>query len=196
MKRTTFLTTTLLTMAATPALAHTDVLSTSSLSAGLLHPFLGLDHILAMIAVGLLASQKGGKSSFALPLLFVLMMLIGGIFGLSAFTVPFMEQGILGSVIILGAIIAAGHRIPVSVAGLLVGFFALFHGFSHGTEMPVGSSVLVYGAGFATATLLLHISGFLTGRTVSVLASEKVVSNAYRIAGFSLAFIGFGLAAA
>lgn len=182
MKRTLFLTSAFLCMAATPALAHPGHF-TSDFSVGLLHPFVGLDHMLAMGAVGLLAVQKGGKSLIGLPALFIAMMLVGGAMGMSLLSIPFIEQGILGSVIILGIVIAAGRYIPSSVAMMLVGFFALFHGVAHGLEIPAGVSNLVYAAGFASATLLLHGLGLAIGKTMPALVSDAVLTKAFRFAG-------------
>lgn len=195
MKRTLFLTSTFLCMAATPALAHPGHF-TSDFSVGLLHPFLGLDHMLAMGAVGLLAVQKGGKSLIGLPALFIAMMLIGGAMGMSLLNIPFIEQGILGSVIILGIVIAAGRRIPSSFAMTLVGFFALFHGVAHGVEIPAGVGNVVYAAGFASATFVLHGLGLVIGKTMPTLVSDALLSKAFRLAGAAVAIAGFGLATA
>ena len=148
MNRSFFLILGTLFVAATPALAHTGVGSVSGFSAGFGHPIGGLDHVLAMVAVGILAAQLGGKSAWLVPASFVTMMVIGGILGINGVHVPFVELGIVGSVIILGAVIALGRELPMGLAMALVGLFAIFHGHAHGTEMPMDASGLEYAFGF------------------------------------------------
>ena len=119
MKPTLFLSSAFLTVIASPAFAHTGHTEASSLISGLMHPALGLDHVLAMVAVGLLAMQMRGKSRVVLPAIFIAMMIAGAALTTSALAIPFIEQGILGSVIILGAVIAKGDRLPTTVAASL-----------------------------------------------------------------------------
>jgi urease accessory protein len=121
---------------AIPALGHTGSHAASGLADGFAHPFSGLDHTLAMVAVGLLAAVLGGRALWAIPASFVSMMLVGGFMGLLGIEIPAVEAGIALSVVILGAVLAAGGRCLISVAMTLTGIFAIFHGYAHGMEMP------------------------------------------------------------
>ncbi|MHB2266918.1 HupE/UreJ family protein [Aliihoeflea sp. PC F10.4] len=125
---------------------------------GFLHPFTGLDHILAMVAVGLWAASLGGRSVLAVPAAFVAFMSAGFLVALAGVTLPYVEPMILGSVVVIGLLVAASVKLPVVPAAILVGLFAVFHGHAHGTEMG-HSGALVYGAGFLIATALLHAIG-------------------------------------
>lgn len=146
-----------------PAYAHTGIGQTMGFVHGLTHPFIGLDHILAMVAVGIWASQIGGKGTWAIPATFVGIMSFGGLLGASGIRVPFFEEGIAMSVLILGVLIAAAMRLPLVTSAILVGLFAVFHGYAHGEEMPGTASGLTYGMGFAFATTLLHLCGIGLG---------------------------------
>ncbi len=130
---------------------------------GLFHPLTGLDHICAMIAVGLWAAQRGGRALWLVPLTFVSVMAFGGALGMSGIALPFVETGIVASVLILGVLIAAAVRLPLMASAAMVGLFALFHGFAHGAEMPDTASGLVYGIGFIAATAILHLCGIGLG---------------------------------
>jgi urease accessory protein len=160
--------------AASPALAHTGHGAASGFMAGVAHPLGGLDHLLAMIAVGILAAQIGGRALWLVPASFVGMILVGAMLGFAGTPLPLVEIGIVGSVVVLGLVIAAGRRMPMGAAMALVGVMALFHGHAHGTEMPVSASGLAYGAGFTLATLGLHAAGI--GLCVAV--REAVSRNA------------------
>ncbi|MDG4718035.1 MULTISPECIES: HupE/UreJ family protein [Thalassospira] len=195
MRRSSFVAFAMATLAATPALAHTGVGSASGFMAGFGHPIGGLDHLLAMIAVGVLASQQGGKSVWLLPLSFVGMMVVGGILGATGVALPFVEIGIVGSVIVLGAVIALGKHMPTAAAMALVGVFAVFHGHAHGTEMPVNAVGIEYGVGFAVATAALHAIGLGLGLSVKALA-EKIAPTAVRASGGAIAAAGLFLLAA
>jgi urease accessory protein len=178
----------------TAAFAHTGVGDTSGFAHGFMHPIGGLDHVLAMVAVGLLAARLGGKALWLVPLSFVTMMIVGGIAGVSGMALPFVEQGIAGSILVLGFVIALGRQIPTPVAMALAGFFAIFHGHAHGTEMPVDAAGLAYGAGFALATALLHGVGLAIG-----IGADRLVgawsASASRIAGGMVAAAGAGIMA-
>lgn len=126
---------------------------------GFMHPLGGADHIIAMVAVGLLAARIGGRAIWLVPLSFVAAMAAGGVAGMSGLPVPYAEAGIAASVIVLGAIVALRLTMPVAAAMGLVAFFAVFHGYAHGVEMPETASSLAYGAGFVAATALLHAVG-------------------------------------
>jgi urease accessory protein len=138
---------------------------------GLGHPLTGLDHICAMVAVGLWAAQRGGRALWLVPLTFVSVMIIGGIPGMGGINVPYVEQGIAASVLVLGIFIAAAIHLPLAASMVIVGLFALFHGYAHGAEMPGNSSGLAYGIGFVVATANLHLSGIGLG-----IASKKSAS--------------------
>ena len=182
-------------LAATPALAHTGAGTVSGFASGFGHPIGGLDHLLAMVAVGILASQQGGKSVWLLPLSFVGMMIVGGILGVANVALPFVELGIVGSVIVLGAVIALGKHLPTGAAMALVGLFAVFHGHAHGTEMPATASGIEYGIGFAVATAALHAIGLGLGMSGKKLA-EKAAPVAVRAGGGAIAAAGVFLLAA
>jgi len=195
MKPTLFISSAFLTLAATPAFAHTGHTEASSLISGLMHPVIGFDHVLAMIAVGILATQMRGKSRAVLPAIFIAMMVAGAALASSAFAISFVEQGILGSVIILGAVIARGDRLPTSISASLVGFFGLFHGAAHFVEMPATATTMTYGAGFLVASLALIAGGSVLGFAAPKLFG-KVAPTTVRLAGAAVAFAGLGLAIA
>ncbi len=134
-----------------------------SLAQGFLHPLGGLDHILAMVAVGLLAARIGGRALWLVPASFVAAMAAGGLIGMAGIALPFGEIGIALSVIVLGGVVALRLTMPVAVAMGLVAFFAIFHGHAHGIEMPESSTGLAYGTGFVAATALLHGIGVALG---------------------------------
>ncbi|MBS8261278.1 protein hupE [Roseibium polysiphoniae] len=145
-----------------PAHAHLDPATHGSFAAGFTHPVFGLDHVLAMIAVGLWAALIGGKAIWALPSAFVGLMIAG--FGLSLLGVhvPMVEPVILASVVALGALVALAARFALLPSALLVGVFGFFHGHAHGGEIG-GAGELGYAAGFVAATALLHAAGVLIG---------------------------------
>lgn len=146
----------------TPAHAHLLPSEHGSLAAGFSHPLFGIDHILVMVAVGLWALRAGGRAVFIVPGAFVAMMGAGFIFALAGGNLPFVEPAILASVVALGLLIAFAVRLPVAVSAIVVGAFAVFHGFAHGTEIGAAGA-LAYGSGFAIATALLHAAGIGLG---------------------------------
>lgn len=182
-------------LVATPALAHTGAGTVSGFASGFGHPIGGLDHLLAMIAVGILAAQQGGKAVWLLPVSFVAMMVVGGALGIADVAMPFVELGIVGSVIVLGAVIALGKHMPTGAAMALVGALAIFHGHAHGTEMPVDASGFEYGLGFAIATAILHAVGLGFGLATRKVA-EKIAPVAVRVGGGVIAAAGVALLAA
>ncbi|MBP2297672.1 HupE/UreJ family protein [Azospirillum picis] len=139
--------------------AHTFGVHDAGFAHGFLHPVGGLDHLLAMVAVGLWAAQRGGAAVWALPAAFVTAMIGGGLLGMAGIGLPGVELGIAGSVVALGALIAAQSRLPLPASLAAVALFALFHGHAHGAEMPEAAQPLLYGLGFALATALLHGAG-------------------------------------
>lgn len=170
-------------------LAHTGHGSVSGFGAGFGHPIGGADHILAMIAVGLWAAQMGGRSLWAVPLSFVTMMVAGAAMGIPGIQVPFIEEGILASVLVLGALIGFGVKMPVVFSSAIVGMFAIFHGTAHGAEMPLNAGGVEYAAGFVLATAMLHIGGIAVGMMMNKLAQSK----ASRVAGGAIAASGLAL---
>lgn len=158
----------LLTISASAA-AHPFHPIGSGFGAGFVHPFAGLDHLLAMVAVGLWAAQFGGRWLWAIPLAFVSAMLAGGLLGFAGLTLPLVEPVIAASVLALGLLTM--FRIRLHTAGLaLVAAFALFHGVAHGTELPAAAGALPYAAGFVLATALLHALGLAAGLQVKIAA--------------------------
>lgn len=145
------------------AQAHTGAGPAQDFSDGLRHPLYGLDHLLAMIAVGLWAAQAGGRALWAIPASFAGLMIVGGGLGMLHFPLPMVEAGILASVFLLGLLVAFAVRLPAWGGALLAGIFALFHGYAHGAEMPAAASGLSYAAGFLLATALLHLAGIALG---------------------------------
>lgn len=133
------------------------------LAGGLAHPFMGLDHLLAMVAVGLWAAQLGRQAVWQVPLAFVAMMAAG--FGLArlGLALPLADPMVVASVAVLGVMVAAAVRVPARVGAALVSVFAVFHGFAHGVEMPAASSAWAYAAGFALTTAGLHLLGLGLG---------------------------------
>ncbi len=174
----------------TLAHAHTGAGSTHGLTSGFAHPILGLDHLLAMVAIGLWAAQTGGRALWAIPATFVGVMALGGALGIAGVAVPFIEPGILVSVLLLGLLIALAVRLPLAAALPLVGLFALFHGAAHGDEMPPDASGLTYAAGFLLATAALHAAGIGLGLGFNRLADAPLV----RFAGAAIVVTGLTLA--
>jgi urease accessory protein len=161
---------------------------------GLLHPLGGVDHILAMVAVGLFAARLGGHALWLVPASFVTAMAVAGAAGMTGFALPHVEAGIALSILVLGAAIAFEMTMPVAAAMALVAFFAVFHGYAHGAEMPETMSGLAYGGGFLAATAALHAAGIglglLIGRS-SALVSRRVL----QIGGGAAALTGVALLA-
>lgn len=147
--------------------AHTGLGHVDGFAHGFAHPLGGFDHILAMVMVGLFAAQLGGRARWQVPASFVSMMMLGGVFGLAGIAVPFVELGIGLSIVVLGGVVAFNVRAGVAAAMALVGFFAVFHGYAHGAEMPESASGLAYGAGFVLATATLHAAGLGLGLLLS-----------------------------
>jgi urease accessory protein len=150
----------------TAAFAHTGVGDTHGFVHGFMHPLSGIDHILAMVAVGLFAAQLGGRALWLVPASFIGTMALAGAAGAVGIQLPFVEVGIAVSIITLGLIVAFGAKPPVAVAMGLVAFFAIFHGHAHGAELPADASGIAYGAGFVVATAFLHAIGIGAGRVL------------------------------
>jgi len=148
---------------ALPAWAHTGQGQAAGFLTGLRHPISGLDHVLAMVAVGLWGAQLGAPAIWLLPVTFPLVMAFGGFLGLLGVPLPGVEVGIAVSAILLGAMVAREARPPLWLAASVVAFFAVFHGHAHGTELPAGQSGLLYSVGFVICTGCLHATGIAIG---------------------------------
>jgi urease accessory protein len=145
------------------ASAHVQIGEATGFLTGLRHPISGLDHVLAMVAVGLWGAQLGAPAIWLLPVAFPLVMAIGGMLGLMGMPLPGIEYGIAASAILLGTAVMFEVRPPLAAAAILVAFFAVFHGHAHGTELPPGQSALLYSLGFVMATGCLHATGIGIG---------------------------------
>jgi urease accessory protein len=176
-------------VAAMPALAHTGSHAASGFGNGFAHPFGGLDHTLAMVAVGLFAAVLGGRALWALPATFASIMLIGGVMGFIGIEIPAVEAGIALSVVIFGAALAARIRCRISVAMMLTGIFAIFHGYAHGAEMPMEAAAAHYCLGFVSATVLLHGVGLAIG----IVLSHRQMIHRWAGAGISIAGVALSL---
>jgi len=150
-------------VASGPASAHAGTGLAGGFNMGLAHPLTGFDHLLAMISVGLWGAVLGRPLIYVLPVVFPGVMVLGGVLGMFGIPLPSIELGIALSVVVLGTCIALTVRAPVWAAALVVGTFALFHGYAHGRELPSAADPLGYSAGFVLATGLLHVFGICVG---------------------------------
>ncbi len=175
----------------TAAHAHTGHGTTSAFTAGFAHPLGGFDHLLAMVAVGLWAGLAGGRALWLWPASFVGAMVIGGTIGMVGVPMPLVEQGIVGSVIVIGLAAALAFSPNLVMGAAIAALAGLFHGHAHGTEVPADASGLAYAAGFALATALLHAVGIAT----TVIAARFTLPIAARAAGGLTAVAGVVLAA-
>ena len=180
--------------ATAPAFAHVGVEHTHGFAQGFLHPIGGLDHVLAMVAVGLFAAHLGGRALWLVPATFVALMALGGFVGMSGVEIPFVEAGIATSIVVLGFMVALQASVPVVVAMGLVGFFAVFHGHAHGFETPADASALGYAFGFVAATASLHIAGVGVGLALSK-AGASLSTRAAQLGGGVMAVTGVFLLA-
>ena len=153
----------LVLLCAPSAFAHPQKGEAVGFLTGFRHPISGLDHVLAMVAVGLWGAQLGSPAIWLLPVAFPMVMALGGMLGLMGVPLPDTEYGIAFSAILLGAAVLFELRPPLTIAAILVGFFAIFHGHAHGTELPPGQSALLYSMGFVIATGCLHAVGIGIG---------------------------------
>lgn len=166
--------------------AHVGVGDTVGFTRGIGHPLGGVDHILAMVAVGFWAAQCGGRALRFIPATFVLVMGFGGLVGTMGIAVPFVEQGIVLSVLVLGVLVAAAVRLPLFAGAFIVGLFAIFHGHAHGAQMPANALGIAYGAGFVLATAILHALGIGTALLSRRLGQGSLV----RVTGGAIAMSG------
>jgi urease accessory protein len=155
------------------ALAHPGHGAAIGVEAGFLHPLLGADHVLAMVAVGLLAALRGGRALWALPLSFLMLMSAGAGLGMAGMVLPYAEAGIALSIVVFGVVAIVGLRAPVALLASLVGVFAVFHGYAHGAEMPETASGLSFGLGFLVSTAFLHVAGIGLGVAAARLGATR-----------------------
>jgi urease accessory protein len=153
----------MLTLMAMPAEAHIRQGEATGFLSGLAHPVSGLDHIIAMVAVGLWGAQLGAPAIWLLPVTFPMVMAFGGFLGLIGIPLPGVEIGIALSGVLLGAMVLLEVKAPLYVAAALVGIFGLYHGHAHGAELPPGENGLLYSLGFVLATGALHAAGIAIG---------------------------------
>jgi urease accessory protein len=168
------------------ASAHPQAGEAKGFLTGFMHPISGLDHVLAMIAVGLWGAQLGAPAIWLLPVAFPMVMAFGGMLGLMGVPLPGTEYGIAASAILLGAAVMFEVRPPLAFAAVLVAIFALFHGHAHGTELPAGESGLLYSIGFVIATGCLHGVGI----TIGTVHRWRWGQNLLRVAGAGVAMAG------
>ncbi len=160
------------------AFAHLLHGEASGFATGFLHPISGLDHVAAMVAVGLWGAQLGAPAIWVLPVAFPLVMAMGGLLGFIGVPLPGVEYGIAASAIVLGAAVMLRVRPPLVVAAALVGLFAIFHGYAHGTELPAGQNAMLYSIGFVTATGGLHAIGIGVGALHRFAWGERLIRTA------------------
>ena len=166
--------------------AHVESGGASSLLSGLLHPVTGLDHVVAMVAVGLWGAVLGAPAVWLLPVAFPIVMALGGLMGMLVVPLPGVEIGIAISGVVLGLLVLFEQRIPIGAALALVGVFAMFHGYAHGRELPDGSNALLFSLAFVGSTGLLHLFGILVGE----LRRWPIGRRAVQITGALIALTG------
>ncbi|WP_299798160.1 HupE/UreJ family protein [uncultured Shewanella sp.] len=169
-----------------PAQAH-ELGSSGGFITGFNHPVLGFDHLLAMLCVGVLSTQLGGRAIWSVPGVFVMFMLLGGILGLFSVPLPFVEMGIALSVLLLGVALAIDKRLPQLLIMAFVGVFAIFHGHAHGVEMPQLANPVLYALGFICGTATIHLVGVVLGMGMQHVGKQY---NLMRMSGGVIALIG------
>ncbi|MBE1292770.1 MAG: Ni/Fe hydrogenase [Rhodobacteraceae bacterium] len=172
-----------------PALAHGEVGYGGGFVAGFTHPILGWDHVAAMVAVGLWGAFLGTPAIWILPVVFPLVMALGAVLGILGTPVPAIETGIALSAVVLGGMIAFAVKAPIWVAAVIVGAFAIFHGYAHGTELPGSVNAFAYAAGFVISTGILHLIGIAFGLLIKWPAGRMAVRGAGGL--ISLAGVAF-----
>jgi urease accessory protein len=180
MKHSRTIALTALCLFAGTASAHTGMHAVTGFSSGLTHPLSGLDHLLAMIAIGLWAAQQGGRALWAVPAAFVSALMLGGGLAWTGLSLPHVETGIAASVLVLGLLIATRRQWAVPAGMAIAAVFAIFHGYAHGLEMPQAASPALYALGFVLATVFLHgvgIAGSLIGRHAMQVAGVGIAAS-------------------
>jgi urease accessory protein len=178
-------------MSSGAATAHIEGGLAGGFGSGFAHPILGADHIAAMVAVGLWGAFLGAPAIWLLPIAFPLMMALGGILGIIGVPLPGVEIGIAVSALVLGLMVALAVKPHLAVAAVMVGAFAIFHGYAHGAELPDGGNAVAYSAGFVIATGVLHLCGIAIGlltRWPAGVTAVRLTGSAIAIAG--LIFLG------
>lgn len=176
-------------LASSVAAAHTGSFG-GGFVGGFGHPLFGPDHVAAMVAVGLWGAFLGAPAIYVLPIVFPLVMAVGGVLGILGLPLPGAEVAIAASAVVLGMMVATAARPPLWVAALVVGVFAIFHGYAHGAELPPGADAVAYSVGFVVATGLLHLAGIALGLTVRWPAGRIGVRGAgAAIAAAGVAFL-------
>lgn len=168
------------------ALAHEGEGLVGGFASGFLHPILGWDHVVAMLAVGLWGAFLGAPAIWALPVVFPLVMAVGGALGVLGVPLPMVEAGIAASGVALGLLVLTATRLPLSAAAIIVGLFAIFHGHAHGTELPQAANPFAYAIGFVLGTGLLHAAGIAFG----LLARWPAGKAAVRAGGGVISLVG------
>lgn len=174
-------------LAATPAFAHSENGVAIDFWGGFTHPIFGPDHVIAMVAVGLWGAFLGAPAIWLLPVVFPLVMAVGGAVGVAGVPLPGVETGIAISAIALGGMVAFAAKPPLWVAAVLVGAFAVFHGHAHGAELPIGADAVAFSMGFVIATGMLHLIGIAFGG----LSHWPAGRIAVRVAGGVISLVGF-----
>ncbi|MDA7949643.1 MAG: HupE/UreJ family protein [Hyphomicrobiaceae bacterium] len=172
------------------ASAHVESGALGGFQSGFTHPILGMDHLLAMLAVGIWGAQMGGRNVWTLPVTFPLVMAAGGILGMSGFVLPHVELGIALSVLVLGLAIAFAWKAPEWIALLLIAVFAVFHGYAHGVELPLAVDPASYAIGFVVATGIIHVAGIGIGLLLGLLLKGRLsqaLGGAIAVAGLYFA---------
>src|SRR5215469_11131250 len=174
------------TLMSIPAFAHSEKGEAIDFLGGFTHPIFGLDHVVAMVAVGLWGAFLGAPAIWLLPVVFPLVMAVGGALGVAGMPLPGVETGIAISAIILGGMVAFAAKPPLWIAALLVGAFAIFHGHAHGAELPIGADAVAFSMGLVIATGMLHLGGITFGG----LSHWRAGQIAVRAVGGVIALIG------
>jgi urease accessory protein len=181
---------------AQPAFAHEQGGVAGGLASGLAHPLTGIDHMIAMVAVGIWGAQLGAPAIWLLPVTFPLVMALGGVAGVLHMPLPMPEVAIALSALVLGVAVAARVRVPFAAAAAVVGVFAIFHGHAHGVELPGAANPLAYGAGFVVATGTLHLCGIAIGALSRWPAGGRLIQGlGAAIAALGGYFLAFSLGA-
>lgn len=178
----------LLLLLPSTARAHTETGAIGGLISGFVHPLTGLDHLVAMVAVGLWGAFLGGRAIWILPVAFPVVMALGGALGVLGVPLPAVETGVALSGVVLGLLVALAAKPPLLWAAVVVGLFGLFHGHAHGTELPEAANPMTYAVGFVISTGLLHLSGIALGLLVRWPWGRVAV----RCGGAVIALVGFG----
>lgn len=192
MRRTLALAAGIASAVPTLAAAHTGLGGSQDVAHGFAHPLGGIDHLLAMTMVGVLAFRMGGRAIWLVPSTFVVVMVVGGLLGMMQVDIPLTEIGIAISVVVLGATVAAGLKPPLTAVLVAVASFAVFHGYAHGAEMPEDAGGIGFGFGFVLATAMLHAFGIGVGYGLARLNGRRG-DYVLRGVGAAVAVAGTGL---